>query len=159
MIKQNNFIVRESGWINFLFSFLFFAMFIGSLITINFAKDYSIESYRYILHLTIIPAILLLVNGIKKNKIIELNKTGIFYRGTLITIWQNFVRAYITQEEIPGSLNDNFRLIIEYYVPEKGMNYITKLKMSSSQDKSEEQIMAAIKDFLNEKENYNHSLQ
>ncbi len=150
MIKQDSFVVRECAWINFLLSFLFFAMFIGTLVTTNLNSNYKLEDYQYIYLLTLIPSILLLINGIKKNKLIEINKVGIFYRGILITVWQNFINAYIIEEEIPGSLKDNFRLMIEYYVPEKGMKYISKLAMSSSQDKSEDQIIAAIKDFHNE---------
>ena len=140
--------MKESALIGYLFSILFFAMFIGALLTIKFDPNYPFEGYRVIIYGTIFPAIVFLIKAIKTKAIIELNKTGIWYKGNLITSWDNFVNAYMFQEEIPGSLNENIRLAIEYYVPEKGMNYISKLNMENTQDKSEDQIMFAINDFL-----------
>lgn len=79
------FIVKESALISFLFSFLFFAMFIGALATIGFDPNYPLDLYRGILYGTIFPANLFLVKGIKTNIIIEINDTGIWYKGNLVT--------------------------------------------------------------------------
>ena len=149
---NDSFQVKESALIGFLFSFIFFAMFIGALVTINFNLNYPIDVLRFILYGTLFPAIIFLIKAINKKVIIEINNTGIWYKGTLITSWDNYVNAYIFQEEIPGSLDENIRLSIEYYVPDKDINYISVLKMENSQNKSEEQIICAINNFLTTKQ-------
>ena len=145
---DNTFKVRESQLINYLFAFLSLAMCIGAFITISSAPDHSFYAYRPIVLLTLFPAIIFFIKAIKKKILLELNMNGVYYQGNLITTWANFVRSYAIQEEVPGSLDDNVRIVVEYYVPEKEMNYVIKLNLKSTQDKSEEQIIAAMTYFV-----------
>lgn len=144
----NPIIVKESPTINFILAAVFFMMFIGSLSTIDYLPDdkkYLIPgSFAFF-------SFLFLANGIRKNIIIEINEKGIFYRRSLITDWSNFESAIITEAEIPGSTKDTFILVVQYYVPANGKYYISNLRMSDSQDKSEEEIMASINYFISKK--------
>ena len=146
--SDNTFKVRESQLINYLFAFIFLAMSIGAFITMSSARYQSFDSYRPIVLMTLFPGIIFFTKAIKNKILLELNVTGLYYQGTLITTWPNFVRSYEIQEEVPGSLDDNVRIVVEYYVPEKKMNYVIKLDLKGTQDKSEEQIVSAMNYFV-----------
>lgn len=144
--SDTSLIVKESVLMDFLLSFLLLVMFFAALVTAYFCENFPVKNFQTIVFLTLIPSLLFFGKGIKKKAIVEINATGIFYRGNFITSWDNFVNSYITQDENPV-------LMVEYYVPEKGMNYISNLIMSDTQNKSDEQICAAIESFLSKKDN------
>ena len=111
-------------------------------------KDANYILMFEIVLMTLFPGIIFFTKAIKNKILLELNVTGLYYQGTLITTWPNFVRSYEIQEEVPGSLDDNVRIVVEYYVPEKKMNYVIKLDLKGTQDKSEEQIVSAMNYFV-----------
>ena len=144
IVVDNFLFVRESVFFDFLISFLSFVMFIGAFVTINFSTGYSFGVYKAVFSLTLFPAIIFLIKGIRNKIIILINANGIFYRGKLIASWENLVSAYITEDETPGSFAVNFKLAIVYNVPETWERYLIKLPMSTTQNKSEEEIISAI---------------
>lgn len=151
---DDSFSVRESPFINYLFSIIFLAISIGGFVTMSNAEKQSLEAYRYIFLVSLIPALTFLAAANKKATIFEINSVGIFYKTNLVTTWTNFANAYLISEEVPGSLSENFLLLVEYFDPEKSMNYRIKLKMSSSQDKSEDQVLAAVVEFYKKLQSY-----
>jgi hypothetical protein len=144
---DDSFAVKESQGINYLFAAIFLVIAIGGFVTMSRATYQSLEAYRYIFLVSFIPAFIFWSTGKRKTTIFEISSTGIFYRKNLVTTWANFVNAYLVSEEVPGSLSEHFLLLVEYFEPEKNMNYRIKLAMSSSQDKSEDQILAVVTEF------------
>ena len=52
--------------------------------------------------------------------------------------------AHVSQEEIIGSIKDNFVLIIRYYQLESLELYMIKIRLSNTQDKADAEIIEAI---------------
>lgn len=94
----------------------------------------------------LVPALSFTIKGLQNKVAITINKEGIYYYKKFITNWQNLAEAYITQDEITGSIHDNFVLMVKYLVPGDGY-YVLKMKLTNTQDKSEEEVMAAIQFF------------
>ena len=141
---NSNFVVKESGGVFLVLGILFTAIFIYSVI--YFAKpgeDLKFEST----YLLLVPAIYFIRKAIAKKKVIILiNKNGIYHYNTLITSWYNFVKAHVTQEEKVMAISDNFILLVEHKNGQAKL-VIDKIPLTNTQDKSEEEIIAAIKFF------------
>jgi hypothetical protein len=93
------------------------------------------------------PAILFIVKGIKNRTVMTINMQGIFYQGKLVTNWETFYNAQITEDQKIASISDNFVLIIKCYNPQKQKYFDRKIKLTNTQSKSEESIIAAIKHY------------
>ena len=80
--------------------------------------------------------------------IMKINKTGFYYYGELITDWNNFISEEFI-EDGPASprrgAKDQFYLMIKYYKDGEAGYYGRKIRLTDSQDKSEEEIIAAVK--------------
>ncbi len=142
--KADRFIVKDSKGLSIIVFLILTAMFISAVYYDNFSADKERSNVR-IAYLTIIPAIFFLMKAIKNKIIIEINHAGFYYNGSLLTNWDNFISAHFTEEEKIGSFSDNFVLYIEYYKPGTGMDYISKIPLTNTQNKSEEAILEAIK--------------
>ncbi|HWI93333.1 MAG TPA: hypothetical protein VNT20_18770 [Flavisolibacter sp.] len=82
--------------------------------------------------------------------IIRINKNGFYYCGKLITDWDHFIsEEFIDELPLPQGndrgINDKFFLFIKYYKDGKPGYFGRKIRLTDSQDKSEEGIIAAIK--------------
>ena len=81
-----------------------------------------------------------------------MNSNGINHHGNTICNWNNFINAYTAQEfpivsNYSDGLSDKNYIIVIYFDREKGGNYVYKMRMSDTQNKSEEQIIEAIQYF------------
>jgi hypothetical protein len=142
----SNFLVRENSTLFLVLGLIFMAMFIFSLTDIV-GYDYNDKFPFKALYLTIIPAAIFIKKALGKKKIIiMINRNGIFYFGEFITNWQDFVDAVVTQDEKIFTLQDNFVLILRYKNPE-GKIFRSKIPLTNTQDRSEEEIIAAIRYF------------
>jgi len=138
--------VKESKAMNIVLSIIFWIMFF-SAINYNEFSNSNPQTTTRLFYLTIIPAILFSLKIGKNDVIIEVNKLGIFYNGAIITTWPNFISARYSQEEKIASISDNFVLFIDYLNVETGTEYISKIALGKTQNKSEEEIIAAIEHF------------
>lgn len=91
-----------------------------------------------------------LVASTKNQTIMEINRTGFYYYGNLVTNWNNFVSAEFVDEMpvLSGSstgLSDKFSINLTYYKDGNPNCYARKIPLTNTQDKSEEEIMAAIR--------------
>lgn len=81
--------------------------------------------------------------------IMTINKTGFYYLGKLVTEWKNFIDASVTQDEenrrIPYDITDRFTLLVRYYKEDEPGYFGRKFLMTAAMDKSEEEVIAAIK--------------
>ena len=130
--------VRESSGMNVMIGFfsLFFV-----------AASASISLWLSILPFAL--AVVFLAKATRKPTIMIVNKQGFFYYGRLITNWKNFVAVEFADEiripdENSSGLGDNFSLLIKYYKDEQAGCYQCKIPLTNTQDKAEEEIIAAI---------------
>ena len=70
----------------------------------------------------------------------------IFING-IITNWNNFIEAKITQELIGSNVSETIRLIIRYYKEDYDYSFKLTIALSHTSDKSEEAVIAAIKHY------------
>ena len=136
---NEDFLVKESMAVNYVAGIFLLAVFV-----ISFAVgDYGWGPFLSATAILLIPAAFYLARAGRNAIIIRINKTGFFYAGTLVTNWKNYVDAVISQDEIVGSIQDNFALLIRYYGDEE-LIYTMKIPLSNTQDKAEEEIIEAI---------------
>lgn len=141
---NSNFVVKENGGVFLVLGILFTAMFIFSLLYFGKpGEDLKFEST----YLLLVPAIYFIRKAFTKKKaIILINKNGIYYYNKLVTSWMNFVKAHVTQEEKLMAISDNFILLVEHRTANSNL-VVDKIPLGNTQDKSEEEIIAAIRFF------------
>jgi len=110
--------------------------------------------------LTLLVAIGAFARSSKDITIIRINKTGFYYYGKLITDWEHFIsEEFIDEIPLPSNtssgINDEFYLMIKYYKDGKPGYYGRKIRLTNSQDKSEEEIIAAVKFYYKNHEKVN----
>ncbi|HVF96410.1 MAG TPA: hypothetical protein VM871_03770 [Flavisolibacter sp.] len=148
LTEDSNFLVRENTVIHKILGFISLSVFIVSL-TSKADPGYEQTFHFEAIYLMLLPAIIFLWKGFsKKSTIIKINRQGFFYYGKHITNWDNFVDARLAQDEIVISIQDNFVLFVRYKKNEGGI-YQRKFPLTNTQDKAEEEIIAAIRFFRN----------
>jgi hypothetical protein len=90
------------------------------------------------------------VRGFKNQVVMKVNSNGFYYYGQLITTWKNFISVNFldeTFENTRGAIReaDRFFLMIKYYKDGRPGYFGRKIRFTDTQDKSEEEIIAAIK--------------
>ena len=143
--KNQTFQVKESAAINFFVSGFLFVLIITALVT-GVLQQPDVSSIIFVGVLTI-PAVLAFRKGLKGKVIIEVNGNGIHYHGKQLTDWTCFIRAQYKEEPKLAAFQDNFILYIEFHRLAEARNYISKIPLTNTQDKSEEEIIAAINHF------------
>lgn len=82
--------------------------------------------------------------------IMTINKKGFYYYGNMLTNWKNFVSAEFLDEAptISSSstgFSDRFSLYMKYYKDGHKECFGRKIPLTNTQDKAEEEILAAIR--------------
>jgi hypothetical protein len=137
---ESDFVVKESKNTNLV---------IGIFMLLVSVAAFSISAI-VIGGVTLAIAIGALTKTSKDEVILQINKTGIYYYGQLLTDWDHFKREeFIDELPLPSGnnpgVNDKFFLMIKYYKDGYPGYYGRKIQLTNSQDKSEEEIFAAIK--------------
>lgn len=132
------FVVREMVWLNFLVAFIFLML----LLLLVVRSNGDIRFLKWEIGL-LLPVIMFLSRGIKNQASITISRKGIFHYGKMVTTWENFARAYVTDEMRTGSYQDNFILNVEHY-HDNGDLYKRRIKLTNTQNKSEEEIVEVI---------------
>lgn len=104
--------------------------------------------------ITLFIAIGAFARSAKDITIITINKNGFYYYEQLLTDWEHFIsEEFIDEVPLPQGndpgLNDRFFLLIKYYKDDKPGYFGRKIRLTDSQDKSEEEIIAAVKFYYN----------
>lgn len=150
MQSQEEFVVKESVFYNLLQAFIMIAIFIGILFTRNFEVDKTDSSSFYFLYILCLVFIVVFVKqSMKKSELLKVNTEGIFYKGTKLTNWENFVNAYIIQEGYnvnnnSAGISDKFRIDVIFYNSSAHQNYKYALSLSSTADRSSYEIIQAM---------------
>lgn len=138
-------------------------MTMGILFLAAFAITVYVDSFNtnelsiyQLLYLSVIPGVYLIKRGVANKTIITINKNGFYYFDDLVTDWNNFIDAFVTQDEenrkIPYDVTDRFMLVIRYGKAGHTNYYARKILMTAVMDKSEEEIIAAIKFYFDHRE-------
>ena len=91
-----------------------------------------------------------LIVSTQNETVMLINRNGFYYYGSLLTNWTNFVSAEFLDElpvQASGSagLSDQFFLSVKYYKDSQPGCFALKIPLTNTQDKSEEEILAAIR--------------
>ncbi len=152
LTPSRQFIVGEYR-LMLLFMSLFFLALFGYGLYDAMARNFrNIDYQSYVLALAIIPFIFT-IRRLRSNRVyIRINETGIYQDERLVTRWQNLLSATLTQEEKkkifePG---DKFILVLDYHKPGELKPLRRKIPLTNTQNKSEEEVLAAVKWFWKE---------
>lgn len=134
---ETDFLVKESKNMNLVVGVLIFIFSIAS-----FSMSIIMGG------LVLLFAIGTLMRTSKEIIIMKINKTGFYYYGKLITDWDHFISEEFIDDG-PASprsgAKDQFYLLIKYYKEGQPGYFGRKIRLTDSQDKSEEEIIAAVK--------------
>lgn len=137
---KSDFLVRESVGFNYFIGILLLIIFIAAIAL----GDYGWGNYLSALMLFLLPAAFFIAKARGNAVRIKINKTGFYHNGVLITTWDRFIDARLTEELVPGSIQDNFIILIRYYGNDYIQAFWSKIPLSNTQDKADEEIIAAI---------------
>lgn len=145
--RDTEFVVGEEKVLVYVMAILFFGLFVYAVID-AFIKGFTNLTYTsYLFALALLPALYFFKKGRSNAIHIRINKTGIYQQEKLITGWANFLNAYVTQKEKTISIQDNFLLIVEYSKEGSDKGFRKKIPLTNTQNKSEEQVLEAVKFF------------
>lgn len=142
---EQDFVVNESKGLNMIVGFF------GLLLVAGFLSTIGIGWRALVL---IIPgsmaALVFIRNGATTTTVMIINKTGFYYYGELITNWDNFIDVeFVDDVPIPdantSAVQDRFYMMVRYGKDGKAGYFGRKIPFTDTQDKSEEEIIAAIK--------------
>lgn len=136
--KENEFLVRESAFINFVVAGALLLLFVVALMN---ASD--MMSYVMAFGLFLTPGIVFLYKGLSKKIFIRINAQGIFFRGKLMTDWRHFYDAQVRDGRGIGSIQDKFLLDVRYYSPDGQLLHKVSIPLTNTQDQAEEDVLAA----------------
>lgn len=137
---ESDFLVKEAKDINYFFGILLLIIFVVAIAL----GDYGWSNYFVALMLFLFPAAFSIARARRNAVRIKINKSGFYHHGRLITTWDRFIDARLTEELVPGSIQDNFIILVRYYGNDPTEAYWSKIPLSNSQDKADEEIIAAI---------------
>ena len=142
--SNDTFLVRESTSLNYITAALCWLVLIVLIAT--YTNEFtSLQTFiSAIMALFVLAAaISFTLKAAKKKELIRMNSDGFYYQKKLITTWHNLESAQVTEENKMFTVKDNFVLILTYS-REEG-SYIRKIALTNTQDKSEEEILTAIR--------------
>lgn len=146
--KDGSFAVKEFKGLNIVGAFVFYAMFLYGLCNTKLSIQEQEPIYDKMLLLALVPALVFTKKVFSKHIYIRINTNGIYINNFFLTDWKNFRSAEYTQAKVVGSFQDNFVLVVNYFKPEDGY-YMKEIALTNTQDKAEEEIIAAIDHFYN----------
>ena len=147
MDKDKDFTVREFVLLDVLVALFFWAMFFYGLFNTKLPSETQRGNFGKMLFIPLGPAIFYTYKALNKRAYITINKKGIYIGKFFLTDWKNFVSARTIEKQLVRSFKDHFYLLIDHYVD---MDYYSKeVPLTNTQNKAEEEIIAAI-DFFYE---------
>lgn len=151
LTRDSQFTVGEEKVLNYVMAAFFLALFGYGVFDAVRRQFTDIDYQSIIFGLAILPAIFCIRRARSNRVYLRINQKGIYQDGYLLTSWDRFLKAYITQKEKKPmwDIRDNFQLVVEFRdktTPTQG--HRKKIPLTNTQNKSEEDIMAAVNFFL-----------
>ncbi|MEP7164259.1 MAG: hypothetical protein ABI741_06175 [Ferruginibacter sp.] len=139
----SEFIVKESTVVDLIIAFVFYCMF-GSAVFYS-SGDKIMDR---VIMTSLVPAIAFTFRAFVKTVAIRVNNKGIWFGGQPVTDWGNFISAKVNQLEMrSGGWEDRNELAVEYFKGTEGDVYKKTIPLLSTQNRSGEEIIAAIEYF------------
>ena len=140
-----DFVVKESKGVN-LVRGIFFLMLAFALVSISW--------YGWFM---VVASIAVIASGFRNTVILIVNKNGFYYYGQLLTDWDHFISEEFIDDgpTMSTTVKDQFYLLIKYYKEGQPGYYGRKIPFTDTHDKSEEEIIAAIKFYYKNHETVN----
>ena len=146
IISEIAFEVRESKTLNYIISAAFLANFIGFFFTVS--RDF--ENLIFIPIVLFVISIIFFIKAFLNKLIIRIDNFGITYKKYNICDWVSFDSAYLDHEfyesGTEATLTERYFILITYF-DKTNSKMQFKILMSSTQNRSEEDIMLAINEF------------
>ena len=149
LTSDGQFIVGEYKLMHYFMALFFLALFGVGLYDAISRNFRNIDYQSYVFALAIIPAVLILVKVRKGTIYIRINSKGIYENERLVTQWSGLLNVTLTQEEKKGiyDLGDKFILLLQYSKPGEAKPVLRKIRLTNTQNKSEEEVLAAVRWF------------
>ena len=142
MVKDE-FIVRQSILINSLLLVFFLLICLGLVFTYNADRDHTFSLFVKPFAVVMCFVVVALVNIRRRRVIYKVDSTGIFYYGSQVANWNNFYMAYASDDSGPSSINDDMRLVIQFY--DSNLQLVEKrLSAPPTLEKGVDEILEAI---------------
>ncbi len=145
---NGDFIVGEEKILNAVLSVIFFGLFSYGVIDALMKKNYE-PGVMPIFYALALAIALWFFKKFRSNRVfLRINQNGIYKDEELVTDWEHLLKAYITQKPARAiSISDSFVLIIEYIKTDPDKGYRSVVPLTNTQNRSEEDIMEALKYF------------
>jgi hypothetical protein len=138
---DTDFLVKESRQINFVLG----GAMIGVFFIIMFSAEMEWYTYVFAAGVFLIPGVIAIARGGKNSIVIRINRRGIYHAEVLITEWQFFYDAKVTEESKLASIKDNFILKLRHYAADRKTIQTRDIPLTNKQDRAEEEIIEAIR--------------
>jgi hypothetical protein len=146
LTRDSQFTVGEEKLLDFILAGLFFILFLYGLID-SITKDFqNIDASSMVFVIALSLAFMFFAKGRSKTIYIRVNRKGIYHMERLVTSWPNFIRANLSQDQKALSISDNFVLIVEH--KKENAIFKRKIPLGNTQNKSEEDVLNAIRFFV-----------
>jgi hypothetical protein len=143
LTADSNFDVKESVLLDLFIAAVFYCMVITACVYNSNSGAFD-KAFLF----GLIPAIIYTVKAFVNNAALTINKNGVYLHKTFVTDWQHYKNAYVTQLPLKaGGYSDRFVLTIEYYKDSQDGFFERNLALTDTQNKSDEEIIAAIRFF------------
>jgi len=152
LTKDSEFTVGENKLMAYAIAVFFFSLFMVAVVDVVERRFRSIDYQSIIFAFAIFGTIYMLRRAKSRAIYIRVNKKGIYEGGQLVTDWPHFLNAYISQDDKKAiyDIRDLFVLIVEYTKDGSPNGFRRKVPLSNNQNKSEEEVLEAVKFFWNE---------
>jgi hypothetical protein len=150
LTKDSEFIVGEEKVLVYILAVLFLGLFIYGLVDAILRGFTKLSYTSYLFFFALLPAFIFFRKGRSNMVYLRINKNGIYENERLLTPWQGFLNAYLTQQKKLINVQDNFQLVVEYTKDNSGQGFRRKIPLTNTQNKSEEEVLEAIKFFWEE---------
>jgi hypothetical protein len=145
---DTEFVVGEEKLLNYIIAFLFLGLFLYGLVDVVLTEFSGLQFWHLVFLFALVPTALFLRKARSKRIYIRVNRKGIYQDEQLVTNWANLLNAYVTQKKTKYiSIRDNFILVVEYLKEGSPKGFRRKIPLTNTQNKSEEDVLAAVKFF------------
>lgn len=147
--KDGSFAVKEFKALDAVVAGVFYVIFVVALVNTIRNNDTTHPAVAYSLLAGILAGgITFTRKALSERVYLLINKQGIYQGKTFITNWRNFVSAKYIDKQLTMSIKDNFVLVLTYYKMD-GICYKRNIPVINSQNKGEEEVIAAMRYFCN----------
>lgn len=149
LTPDGQFLVGEYKLMHYFMVLFFLALFSYGVYDAWSRNFTDIDYQSYVFALAIIPAIFILIKVGKGTIYIRINAKGIYQQERLVTTWANLRNVSLTQREKKYMFEqgDNFVLLLDYQPPGAPKPIRRSIPLTNTQNKSEEEVLAAVKWF------------